>query len=132
MDLTAWAMIKSLLLRSGSNSLKRCTVSRLRLDGCPNRSSHICSDSHICIAHRQLKNNSSAFNCTGVMQSLQTWLGGGAPDKEPAAKGASVLSEWNKYSGSGGAATTASPAVTTAELAAAEEGAAAGAASGEL
>ncbi|KAL4858460.1 Protein transport protein sft2 [Chlorella vulgaris] len=65
------------------------------------------------------------------MQSLQTWLGGGAPDKEPAAKGASVLSEWNKYSGSGGAATTASPAVTTAELAAAEEGAAAGAASGQ-
>jgi hypothetical protein len=108
-------------------------VSRLRLDGCPNRSLHICSDSDICIAHRQLsQKNSSAFNCTGVMQSLQTWLGGGAPDKEPAAKGASVLSEWNKYSGSSGAATTASPAVTTAELAAAEEGAAAGAASGEL
>ncbi|EFN58256.1 hypothetical protein CHLNCDRAFT_142195 [Chlorella variabilis] len=52
------------------------------------------------------------------MQSLQTWLGGGAPDKEPPA-GSSVLSEWNKYS-SGGAA-TAAPAGTD-PLAAAEEG----------
>jgi hypothetical protein len=59
------------------------------------------------------------------MQSLQTWLGGGAPDKEPPS-GASVLSEWNKYS-SGGAApiATAAPA-SGAALAAAEEGTSSG------
>jgi hypothetical protein len=59
-----------------------------------------------------------------AMQSIQTWLGGGAPDKEPAPK-SSVLSEWNKYStGSGGVApTAAAPATGTADpLIAAEAG----------
>lgn len=57
------------------------------------------------------------------MQSLQNWLGGGAPDREPAA-GGSVLSDWKQYSGSGGSAAAAPSANQGDRLLAAEEGAA--------
>ncbi|KAI7845044.1 hypothetical protein COHA_001410 [Chlorella ohadii] len=57
------------------------------------------------------------------MQSLQNWLGGGAPDREPAAGGASVLSDWKQYSAGGSAA--APPSASQGDrLLAAEEGAA--------
>ena len=68
------------------------------------------------------------------MQSLQNWFAGSAPDKEPAS-GASVLSEWNKYSSSGGsaggvggpgAAAPASGNQADRLLASAEEGASTG------
>ena len=59
------------------------------------------------------------------MQSLQNWLGGGAPDREPAA-GGSVLRDWQAYSGGGGGGSTAAPASAGQgdRLLAAEEGAA--------
>ena len=73
---------------------------------------------------------------TQLMQSLQNWFVGSAPDQEPA-PGASVLSEWNKYSsgasgsgsGVGTAAAGAAPASSKQSdrlLSSAEEGASTG------
>lgn len=56
------------------------------------------------------------------MQSLQNWLGGGAPDREPAAGGGSVLSDWKQYSSGGGSAAAAPSANQSDRLLAAEEG----------
>lgn len=56
------------------------------------------------------------------MQSLQNWLGGGAPDREPApGSGGSVLSQWQQYSG-GSAAAPPSAGQGDRLLASAEEG----------
>jgi hypothetical protein len=56
------------------------------------------------------------------MQSLQNWLGGGAPDREPAPGGGSVLSDWKQYSGGAGSAAAAPSANQGDRLLAAEEG----------
>lgn len=54
------------------------------------------------------------------MQSLQNWLGGGAPDREPA--GGSVLAGWQAYSGGSGSAAAPASAGQGDRLLAAEEG----------